>query len=335
MKTEIRIINYVDDILHLHKNKEYLKNMTQKVIETLIYFGFTMNAEKSETKPNQIVILLGWEWNLANATVKTKPKMRLLLLHDLNNMRRWIKTETEIIVKQTASLTLPEHNGPSERINCKTERMKYNEDNEQNGNPRYKLVDSEAQSEHSSTININTITNYNDNGCSTKWMGFDTRQRTGNDSNSSWNLEQKISEVNEQQQGNQGYNLRLTMFRQNLKKFANPILGDQMRQQHSSFQHQEIISINIINKGNQTSTLNNRKARNIDPDYSPPKSQKRNSRRTKQTIKNRGLQTKGEDFSIVMSSDELESNNRFILTTLQQSTAKIHVSNKRTLRNSN
>ncbi|KAA6357845.1 MAG: hypothetical protein EZS28_046629 [Streblomastix strix] len=92
IKTEIRIINYVDGILLFHQNKEYLKNMTQQVIDTLKYFGFTKNTEKSETEPNQIVIFLGCEWNLANATVKTKPKKRLLLLHNLYNMRRWIKT---------------------------------------------------------------------------------------------------------------------------------------------------------------------------------------------------------------------------------------------------
>ncbi|KAA6358788.1 MAG: putative Transposon Tf2-6 polyprotein, partial [Streblomastix strix] len=60
--------------------------------------------ENSEIEPNQTIIFLGWEWNLANATVKTKPKKRLLLLHDLYNMRRWIKTGTEITVKQTAKL---------------------------------------------------------------------------------------------------------------------------------------------------------------------------------------------------------------------------------------
>ncbi|KAA6362141.1 MAG: hypothetical protein EZS28_042331, partial [Streblomastix strix] len=87
IKTEIKIINYVDNILLLHQNKEYLKNMTQKVIETLKYFGFTMNTEKSETKPKQTVIFLVWEWNLTNATVKTKPKNRLLLLQDLYNIR--------------------------------------------------------------------------------------------------------------------------------------------------------------------------------------------------------------------------------------------------------
>ncbi|KAA6372651.1 MAG: hypothetical protein EZS28_031824 [Streblomastix strix] len=103
-KTEIRIINYVDDIFLLHQIKKCLKNMTQRVIDSLTYFGFTIITEKSETKPNQTVIFLVWEWNLAISTVKKKQKKRLLLLHDLCNMRRWIKTGTEIAVKQIAKL---------------------------------------------------------------------------------------------------------------------------------------------------------------------------------------------------------------------------------------
>ncbi|KAA6398210.1 MAG: putative Transposon Tf2-6 polyprotein [Streblomastix strix] len=78
--------------------------MTQKVIDTLKYFGFTMNTEKSETEPNQTVIFLGWEWNLAKATVKAKLKKHLFFLYVLYSMRRWIKMETEITVKQTAKL---------------------------------------------------------------------------------------------------------------------------------------------------------------------------------------------------------------------------------------
>ncbi|KAA6376873.1 MAG: hypothetical protein EZS28_027600 [Streblomastix strix] len=66
-----------------------------------------------------------------------------------------------------------------------------------------------------------------------------------------------------------------------------------------------------------------------------PEVKKRNCRHTKQTIKSRKLQTKGDDFSIDICSDKLEPNNRFILATLQQSNAKIHVKNKRTRRNSN
>ncbi|KAA6365577.1 MAG: hypothetical protein EZS28_038897 [Streblomastix strix] len=131
-----------------------------------------------------------------------------------SEINRKTKLSKTVILR---SFTLPKHNGSSESISCKTERMEYNDHNEQNGNTRYKLLDSETQGEHSSTININTTTSDNDNGCSTKWMAFNTRERTGNDSNGSWNLEQQISQVNEQQQGNQGYNLRLTKFHQTQK----------------------------------------------------------------------------------------------------------------------
>ncbi|KAA6356958.1 MAG: hypothetical protein EZS28_047515, partial [Streblomastix strix] len=172
------------------------------------------------------------------------------------------------------SFTLPKHNGPSESTICKTERMEYNEDNEQDGNSRYKLMDSETQGEHSSSVNTDTTINDNDNRCSTQWMVFNIREGIGNDSNCSWNLEQKISEVIKQQQGNQSYNLWPTKFHQNLKEFARSIPSDQKRQQNSSFRLQEMESINTINKENQTGTLINRKTRNLDLDYSPLRSQK-------------------------------------------------------------
>ncbi|KAA6388043.1 MAG: hypothetical protein EZS28_016432 [Streblomastix strix] len=104
MKTEIRIINQVDDIFLLHLTKEFLKNLNLKIIHSLKYFGFTINTEKSDIQPKQKVIFLGWEWNLANATVKTKLKKRLHLLHDLHNMRKLKNTGIEIIVKQTDKL---------------------------------------------------------------------------------------------------------------------------------------------------------------------------------------------------------------------------------------
>ncbi|KAA6399441.1 MAG: hypothetical protein EZS28_005039 [Streblomastix strix] len=93
-------------ILHpfLSQNQERLKNTTQEVLETLKYFGFTINTEKSETESKQTIIVLGWEWNLENSTVQTKPKKRLLLLLDLYNMRKWIKIRTEKTVKQSAKL---------------------------------------------------------------------------------------------------------------------------------------------------------------------------------------------------------------------------------------
>ncbi|KAA6379820.1 MAG: hypothetical protein EZS28_024653 [Streblomastix strix] len=51
-----------------------------------------------------------------------------------------------------------------------------------------------------------------------------------------------------------------------------------------------------FNKGNQTGTLNNRKVRNLDPDYSLPRSQKRNGENFMKITKSRKLQIKGENF---------------------------------------
>ncbi|KAA6393737.1 MAG: hypothetical protein EZS28_010740 [Streblomastix strix] len=78
------------------------ENMIQKIISSLKYFGFTINTAVSEIEPKQTVICLGLQLNLANATVGTKKKKGKLLLHDLYNMRRWIKTGTEITAKQIA-----------------------------------------------------------------------------------------------------------------------------------------------------------------------------------------------------------------------------------------
>ncbi|KAA6355754.1 MAG: hypothetical protein EZS28_048719, partial [Streblomastix strix] len=104
MKIEIRIINNVEYIRLLYQDKEYLKNMTKNIIVTLKHFGFTIFTEKSEIVLKQTVIYLGLKWNLTDVTIKTKPKKQLLLLHDLYIMRRWIKTRTEVTIKQTAKL---------------------------------------------------------------------------------------------------------------------------------------------------------------------------------------------------------------------------------------
>ncbi|KAA6403983.1 MAG: hypothetical protein EZS28_000493 [Streblomastix strix] len=61
----------------------------------------------------------------------------------------------------------------------------------------------------------------------------------------------------------------------------------------------------------------------------------RDRKYTKWTIKDRKQQTKEVEISTHMSSDELEHNNRIIFSTLQQSTAKIHVNKKETRRNNN
>ncbi|KAA6336510.1 MAG: hypothetical protein EZS28_052871, partial [Streblomastix strix] len=199
MKTEIRIINYVDDILLLHQNNEYLKNMTRKVIDTLKYFGFTINTEKSDTEPKQTVIFLGQELKLTYATVKTKQKKRLLLLHDLFNMRRQKNARTEIIVKQTAKLIRKRNNlelqfqEASLFLNIMDHQKVYaarligwNITMIMNKItiPDINWWVTKLRAKHPIIINTDTTTNDNDNGFSTQWKGFNIREGIGNDRNS-------------------------------------------------------------------------------------------------------------------------------------------------------
>ncbi|KAA6385585.1 MAG: hypothetical protein EZS28_018885, partial [Streblomastix strix] len=87
---------------------------------------------------------------------------------------------------------------------------------------------------------------------------------------------------------------------------------------------------NNTNQTNKEGTPNNGRTLNLNTDCSLLRSQKRDRRSTKQTIKSRKLQAKERNFIINMSSYELEPNNRLILTTLQQRTPKIHVNIKDT-----
>ncbi|KAA6374391.1 MAG: hypothetical protein EZS28_030080, partial [Streblomastix strix] len=210
-----------------------------------------------------------------------------------SQVNRKTKLSKTVILR---SFTLPEYNGPSESISCQTDWNEYNDDHEQDCNIRYKLVDCETLSEHSSTINTDTSTNDNDSRCSTKRIGFITRERTENDNNDSWNLKQKIFEGNKQQYGNQNFNLKPTKFLISLKEFASSIPSDQKRQQYGGFRHQEMERFNIIDKGNQTNTLSKRRTRNLYPDFTLSRSQKRKSRYTKQTIKRRDYKLKEKIF---------------------------------------
>ncbi|KAA6395507.1 MAG: hypothetical protein EZS28_008960, partial [Streblomastix strix] len=189
--------------------------------------------------------------------------------------------------------------------------------------------------QHSSVINLNTATNNNDNGCSTQQLWFKTGERTRNGHISSKNLEQKINEVIKQQQENKAITQSLRSLAKILKNSRVQSLAirsdnstavfDIKKWRASTSLKKEIKQVHqtIEKLGIQIQIIHLSRVK------------KRNSRSNMQTIKSRRLQAKGEDFSTDMSSDELEPNNRLILTTLKQPTAKIHVNNKRTRRNSN
>ncbi|KAA6370996.1 MAG: hypothetical protein EZS28_033477, partial [Streblomastix strix] len=261
--------------------------------------------------------------NLANATVKTKSKKRLLLLHDLYNMRRWMKTGTEIAVKQTAKLI-----GKLNHL-----RLQFQEASLFLNTMDHQKAQAARLRGWNTTMIMNKTATPDINWWIAKLRANIPAQliqippqmtMTIDAASSGWGstLEKELEMIamahgtwNKRQTKLTSNNREIKAITQGLRSFAKTLKN---------------LRVQSLAIRSDNSTLNNRKARNLDPDYSPPRSQKRNSRRSKQTIKSKGLQTKGEDFSTDMSSDELESNNRLILTTLQQPIAKILVNNKRT-----
>ncbi|KAA6342145.1 MAG: hypothetical protein EZS28_052413, partial [Streblomastix strix] len=63
-ESDIRILNYVDDLLLLHQNKERLREQTLIIMKILEAFGWKIAQEKCEVEPKQQINFLGQ--NLTN-----------------------------------------------------------------------------------------------------------------------------------------------------------------------------------------------------------------------------------------------------------------------------
>ncbi|KAA6374881.1 MAG: putative reverse transcriptase, partial [Streblomastix strix] len=53
--SEIKILNYCDDILLIHQNKQILKTQTMEIMKTLEQFGWTISIDKCEIEPKQVI----------------------------------------------------------------------------------------------------------------------------------------------------------------------------------------------------------------------------------------------------------------------------------------
>ncbi|KAA6381066.1 MAG: putative Transposon Ty3-G Gag-Pol polyprotein [Streblomastix strix] len=58
-RTDIKIINYSDDLLLLHQDKNWLFNQTQHIIDTLEHFGWTIALNKCQFIRKQQIDFLG------------------------------------------------------------------------------------------------------------------------------------------------------------------------------------------------------------------------------------------------------------------------------------
>ncbi|KAA6367928.1 MAG: putative Transposon Ty3-G Gag-Pol polyprotein [Streblomastix strix] len=96
-ESDIRILNYVDDLLPLQQNKERLRENTQTIICILEAFGCTLAQEQCETEPKQQINFLGQTSELKSIQIKMID-LRKQELHFL--LKGFIKlTERQVTVK--------------------------------------------------------------------------------------------------------------------------------------------------------------------------------------------------------------------------------------------
>ncbi|KAA6382348.1 MAG: hypothetical protein EZS28_022128, partial [Streblomastix strix] len=137
-------------------SKEY-DSESNKYIE-IFWIHNEHGKERDKTESNSDISRMGMESSKRNSQNETEEAFtsptRFIQYEKMDKDRNRDNSKTNSKINKKAKLpktiilrsfTLPEFNGPSENLSCKTERMEYNDDNEQDCNSRYKLVDSETQ----------------------------------------------------------------------------------------------------------------------------------------------------------------------------------------------
>jgi hypothetical protein len=90
---KVTAVHYLEDLLFLHHDKEYLKKATDEIVRFLSQVGWVINQEKSELKPKQLFRYLGWEWDSRSPSMCPPQDRVKSLLHDLRAMRNAIEQQ--------------------------------------------------------------------------------------------------------------------------------------------------------------------------------------------------------------------------------------------------
>ncbi|KAA6380346.1 MAG: putative Transposon Ty3-I Gag-Pol polyprotein [Streblomastix strix] len=103
-RTDIRIINYSDDLLLLHQDKNWLFYQTQYIINTLEHFGWTIALNKCQLIPKQEIDFLRWTWNMTEMNIFMTKDRRHQLIDQVKQFIKNTQRHKIIKIKETAAL---------------------------------------------------------------------------------------------------------------------------------------------------------------------------------------------------------------------------------------
>jgi ribonuclease HI len=100
----VRVIAYMDDVLILHQDREYLRLATLQIAVFLSSLGWTLSAEKCELEPAHEIVYLGWKWRFDTLCITMTSSMRKSLLYLLTQWTRKVTSGARVAWKKLGAL---------------------------------------------------------------------------------------------------------------------------------------------------------------------------------------------------------------------------------------
>ncbi|KAA6397682.1 MAG: putative Transposon Ty3-G Gag-Pol polyprotein [Streblomastix strix] len=102
--SEFKILNYCDDILLIHQDKQTYKTQSIEIMRTLEQFGWTISAEKCEIEPKKIITSQGWIWNLKEMNIRMSEERKSKMIQALKDWCNTIYKNKNVKIGQLAAL---------------------------------------------------------------------------------------------------------------------------------------------------------------------------------------------------------------------------------------
>jgi hypothetical protein len=100
----VTAVHYLDDLLFLHADPQYLAKATTEIVRFLTFPGWVISTEKSEMVPKQLFVYPGWEWDSRIPSVRLPPVRVASILHDLRAVENAVHAHATTTGRKLARL---------------------------------------------------------------------------------------------------------------------------------------------------------------------------------------------------------------------------------------
>jgi ribonuclease HI len=98
------VIIYMDDMLLLHEDADYLRRSTEEVASLLLDLGIILSLDKCEVEPKQQIHFLGWKWDFQQFVLSMTKERRKKLTWELSRWISLIRSKREIPIRKVQGL---------------------------------------------------------------------------------------------------------------------------------------------------------------------------------------------------------------------------------------